>query len=188
MSDSELRSAGVTLYNLSRELSEIGFAEAVEEKNGVSGSLFYIIPLNTRPYCAVMKKTSKIHEIGLGKYNLKIDLDGSVTYLFLEWEEGNSMRRELLSTINRFIDYLSSNKVRLQRFHELDEIEQEDNGPKSSDYSLLQIIDGYNLSEILTAGDFKGPRKRRLLEMIDTMEKNGTLTVKNGKYKALKSS
>jgi len=87
VSDAELKVAGIALYNLSKEISKVGFAKAVEEKGGVSGSLIYMIPLDKQPYCAVIRRNNKIHRIELGKYNLRVEF-GSVIYLPLEWDEG----------------------------------------------------------------------------------------------------
>lgn len=183
MSDAELKVAGIALYNLSKEISKFGFAKAVEEKGGVSGSLIYMFPLDKQPYCAVIRRNNKIHRIELGKYNLRVEF-GSVIYLPLEWDEGNLMRKELLEAANSFIDYLSRNKGRLLRVRVVNKNETEDNKiTKSIDNSLLGIIDGHNLSEILSTGIFKSPEKRRLIKRIDRLQDDGIVTVENGKYK-----
>jgi hypothetical protein len=183
VSDAELKVAGIALYNLSKEISKVGFAKAVEEKGGVSGSLIYMIPLDKQPYCAVIRRNNKIHRIELGKYNLRVEF-GSVIYLPLEWDEGNLMRKELLEAANSFIDYLSRNKGRLLevRLPNMNETEN-DKVTESIDNSLLGIIDGHNLSEVLAARIFKGQEKRRLINMIDRLQDDGIVTVENGKYK-----
>jgi hypothetical protein len=183
VSDAELKVAGIALYSLSKEISKVGFAEAVEEKGGVSGSLIYMIPLDKQPYCAVIRRNNKIHRIELGKYNLRVEF-GSVIYLPLEWDEGNLMRKELLEAANSFIDYLSRNKGRLLRVRMANKNKTEnDKVTESIDNSLLGIIDGHNLSEVLAARIFKGQEKRRLINMIDRLQDDGIVTVENGKYK-----
>jgi len=196
MSDSELKTAGMTLYNLSEEISETGFAQAVKDNKGVCSSKIYIIPLKTRPYCAVIemeparhKREPKYHKIGLGKYDLRIDLDGSVTCLPLEWEEGNSMRNELLNTVNSFIGYLSKNRERLTRVPEPHKVKQGGNNKTDSiDNSLLGIIDDHNFSEILASRSFDRYSKRRLRAFIDRRLDDGTLKEDKGRYKVVRFS
>jgi len=60
---------------------------------------------------------------------------------------------------------------------------ENDKVTESIDNSLLGIIDGHNLSEVLAARIFKGQEKRRLINMIDRLQDDGIVTVENGKYK-----
>jgi hypothetical protein len=193
MSDSELHAAGVTLYNLSLEISEIGFAQAVSENKGVSNIIFSVLPLSKRPYCVVIRKGERLRRnyvrvsdyfrIGLGKYENHISLD-TLHYVPLSSEEGNHRRDDVLRTVNNFMDYMRSNKERLQKF--FGPMENRNIRVKGSMYnldnSLLPIINERNFTQIIRICNFKKKQKKRLHEMLAIWKDYGSIKEENGKY------
>lgn len=105
MSAQDLIGIGKSLHQTALPFSVEDFKRGVELLGGKKATYLYILPLRTRPYCAVFKRFIDSYSIELGKFeNPNASLP---TMIDLNSEEGKLMIGQLADSAQGLINYFS---------------------------------------------------------------------------------